>query len=121
MSISIDTSELAALRASMDRATLRVGAKGAQIIRAGAAKMERGMKSRAKVDTGAMRNSVSSSILGDGRSTAIVAEVGPSVDYAVYVNNGTSRMTGDDFVGKSFDEVIPGVLAAAAQLGDELL
>lgn len=117
----VDTSELQAFGSKLGKAGVRVGARGAQIVRAGAHKMERRMKATSKVDTGAMKNSVSSSIVGDGRATSILAEVGPSVDYAVYVNNGTSRMAGDDFVGRAFDAEIGGIMAAVGQLEREVL
>lgn len=117
----IDTSELEAFRVGLGRSGARVGLAGGRIIRAGAAKMERHMKTNAKVDTGAMRNSVSSSIIGGGRSTSIVAEVGPTVDYAIFVSEGTSKMAGDHFVPNAFDAIIGEVISAVEQLGGDLL
>lgn len=117
----IDTSELEAFRVGLGRANVRIGAAGSRIIRAGALKMERHMKANAKVDTGAMRNSVSTSIIGDGRSTSIVAEIGPTVDYAIFVSEGTSKMAGDHFVPNAFDAIIGSVVEAAGKLGEDLL
>lgn len=119
--MTVDTSELEAFRVGLGRAGVRVGLRGAQIMRAGAFKMERAMKAKAAVDTGAMRNSVSTSLMGDGRSTAIVAEIGPTVDYAPFVELGTSVMGAQPFVGPAFDENIGGIMSAVEQLGAELL
>lgn len=119
MSLRVDTSELDALAQRVGRGSATVATKGAQIIRTGASKIERRMKATAKVDTGAMKNSVSTDISGGG--TSIEAEVGPTVDYAIFVNNGTSKMAGDDFVGRAFDAEIGGIMSAVGRLGDEVL
>jgi HK97 gp10 family phage protein len=82
----------------------KMPARAEQIIRQVAFRAEGHMKQRAAVDTGAMRDSVFTEIVDN-----FTAEVGPSVEYAIYQEFGTSRMAAHPFV-------IPGALAAAFDL-----
>lgn len=72
-------------------------------------------RSLAPVDTGFLR----ASIHGHSESTAVHAsgEVTASAEYAVYVENGTSRMSPQPFMRPAQEAVTPGWLAAIAQLG----
>lgn len=119
--LRFDTSELDALAARLGQSGVRVGARAALVMRTGAMKMERSMKMKAAVDTGTMRSSVSTTMTGDGRSTSITAEIGPTVDYAPFVELGTSRMEAQPFVGPAFDENIGGIMEAAGQIASEVL
>lgn len=116
-----DASEIAELGTTARAGSVRVGAKFSGVIRKGAFDMQRSMQAKAAVDTGAMRASVSTTVTGDGRFGAIRAEVGPTVDYAIFVETGTSRMGPQPFVGPGFDETLPSIEAAVARLGGELL
>lgn len=118
---TIDTSELIAFAASLNAGAGRLGARTAAVFRKGAFDMEATMKGLAAVDTGAMRGSISTDIIGDGRSGTMAAEIGPTVDYAVYVDGGTSTQPPQPFVGPAFDRHIGPLSAALAALGDELL
>lgn len=64
-----------------------------------ALEIEATAKSLAPVDTGALRNSISSDIT-DGR---YAAEIGPTVEYAPYVEYGTSRMAPQAYMGPALD------------------
>lgn len=54
---------------------------------------ERDAKVLAPVDTGFLRNSISSTVRG------LVGEVGPSAEYGAYVEDGTSRMAPQPYMG----------------------
>ncbi len=118
MGISVDTSEVRALASRMATAGARVGAQGALLLRKTAFDIEADAKQFAPVDTGALRNSISSSFDGDGRHGAMTAEIGPTVDYGIYQEFGTSTQPGTPFLGPAFDRRVPsynealGILAA---------
>lgn len=67
------------------------------------------------VDTGALRSSIGTDITreGAGRGYSVTAEVGSPLDYAVYVELGTSRMAPYAYLGPSLDRYGPGFTAAA--------
>lgn len=121
MSITVDTSELTALATSLSRNGARLGAQAAALLRLGARDMETTMRGDAEVETGHMRDSVSSSFAGDGRSGAMAAEVGPTVPYAIYVEEGTAEMQPEPFVGPAFDQHIGPLTEKFLNLSDGLL
>lgn len=55
------------------------------------------MKRECPVDTGFLRNSIVFEV------SALRGEVGPTADYAVYVNYGTRYMTANEFIGRAFN------------------
>lgn len=59
-------------------------------------KAARNMRQLAAVDTGRMRNSIGVNTGRDGRGMYV--DVGPSVEYAIFVEYGTSRMEAQPFV-----------------------
>lgn len=118
--LSIDTSELRRFAGDMNRSSARIGARTAMALRAGAYMMERAAKGAAPVDTGALRGSISTSFAGDGRSGVMAAEIGPTVDYGVFVELGTSRMGPQPYLGPAYDRHIGSVLDAIAQCAQEL-
>ena len=72
-------------------------------------------KSRAAVDTGAMRNSISGQMTGDTSG-----EVGVGQEYAIYVEYGTVNAPAQPFMHPAADAVRPSFLAAAAKLAGGL-
>jgi HK97 gp10 family phage protein len=117
----IDTSELTALAGDARTGAARIGAKASAVVRKAAYDIERGAKAGAPVDTGALRSSISTSFSGDGRSGSMSAEVGPTVEYGVFLELGTSRMGPQPYLAPAFDAVLPGFTQAVAQLGGEIL
>lgn len=69
--------------------------------------MERETKRRTPVDTGNLRNSFHTDVVREGPE--IHVEVGSNVEYAAYVEHGTSRMGGHHMLGNA-------VIAAARWL-----
>lgn len=70
-------------------------------VKAATAGTERDAKSFAPVDTGALRNSITSSLSGNAVMSRGV--VGPTVSYGRYVEEGTSRMAPRAYLGPAFD------------------
>jgi HK97 gp10 family phage protein len=102
--VHLDTREL-------DRIAKQTGTRSEDVMRGLAFEMEAEMKQRAAVDTGAMRASVYTVTKdSDGYQAAaqtsphprpsgkVIANVGPSVEYAIHQEFGTSRMAAQPFV-----------------------
>lgn len=122
MGIDIDTTEVAALGSRLAGAGGRVGLKAAAALRKTAFDIEADAKMLIEaydaVDSGDMMNSVSTTITGDGRTGAMTAEVGPTVDYAFFVHEGTSVMPGRPFLGDAWDRRVPIYTEALAKIAE---
>lgn len=119
--IGVDVSELRQVGADLEKNGGGVGAKSATALKKTAYDIEAGGKARARVDTGAMKNSISTTITGDGRFSEITAEIGPTVDYGLWQEIGTSVMAGQAFMGPAFDQYYPPFEQAIAQIGGQIL
>lgn len=88
--------------------------RAARVIQKAARDIEAGAKSRAPVDTGALRNSIQSSEVSQ-----LHWRVTAQADYAMYVELGTVRAAAQPFMGPAVDAVAPGLgkAMAAAILG----
>ncbi|WP_426566383.1 HK97-gp10 family putative phage morphogenesis protein [Angustibacter sp. McL0619] len=95
--------QLNSLSADLGKASARVGRLAAVAVRASASDIERNAKLFCPVDTGNLRNSISTDLRGDGRSLAMEAEIGPTANYGAYVEFGTSRMAPHAYMGPAFD------------------
>jgi len=78
-----------------------------------------GAQTRAPVDTGALKGSITTSTQGN-RDFAR-GEVGPTVHYAGYVENGTSRMAAQPYLRPATDAVVPGYEAALGKISDSII
>lgn len=116
MTINFDGSELRALSSRLATAGPRVGAQGALALRKTALDIEADAKQLAPVDTGNLRNSISSSFAGDGRNGAMAAEVGPTAEYGIYQEFGTSTQPGTPFLGPAYDRRVPTYMDVLGQL-----
>lgn len=97
----------------------RIGDETQPMAEAAVAKAAHDIEAHAKswvpVDTGALMNSISTDV--DGLS----AEVGPTVNYGVYVEYGTYKMEPRPYMETAADTVEPQFLAAMEQIaGGEL-
>lgn len=117
-----DFTEVAKLAADLGQvASGSVGAGAALVVRKTAANVERDAKILAPVDTGNLRNSISTDVTGDGRHRSVSAEIGPTADYGIYLERGTSHMPPHPFMGPAFDRHADGFTKAMAALVDGIL
>lgn len=125
MSVKVDISEMAAYSAKLRHASGTVGARASAVLRKTAYDIEADAKQLIQaydaVDTGAMLNSVSTTIAGDGRNGVMTAEIGPTVEYAIYVHEGTSRMPGRPFLTDAYDRRIGPFEQVLGRLAEEAL
>lgn len=116
MDIHVEAGEVNRLAVDLDVAAGAVGADVATAIRRSAFAVERDAKAFAPVDTGNLRNSISTDITGDGRFGEMSAEIGPTADYGHYVEHGTSTQAPQAYLGPAFDRQAPGFVEALEQL-----
>lgn len=121
MSIDVDLSEVRAFSSRLSTVGIRLGATHSAVFRKTVHDIQADAQALAPVDTGALRNSVTSTITGDGRSGAMVAEIGPTVDYGVHQEYGTSTQPGTPFMGPAFDRRVPGYAEALAILAEQAI
>ena len=110
-----DFGEVEKLAADLRGAGPRAQMKAVKAVRKAAFDVQARAQSIAPVDTGALRNSISTSVSGPS------AEVGPTVHYGVYLEYGTSRMAPQPYRSPALEQVAPGFIAAIEQLGGEML
>lgn len=103
-----------AVEVQLARASGQVGARAAVVVRHAAHEVEARGKRAAPVDTGALRNSIST----DFAFFSIEAEIGPTVGYGAYVELGTSRQAPQPYMFPAGDAVEPGFRAALEQVSD---
>lgn len=115
----IDISEVRALGAKLENSGRRVGYRASQLLRATALRIQADAQALAPVDTGFLRSSISTTITGNGNAGIMTAEVGPTAEYGIYQEYGTSVMAPQPFMGPAFDRNVPGFTAGLAQLATE--
>lgn len=108
----IDASELRVLAHQFNTVEARLLPKVRQAVSKTLLDIEADAKILAPVDTGNLQNSISHQVDADGMG----GEVGPTADYGLYVEAGTSRMAPQPYLGPAFDRRAPGLEKALAQL-----
>ena len=104
------------LRSDLSKASAGVRQMAQLAIEKAAFDIEGLSKVRAPVDTGALRSSIGT------RVGELEALVGPTVDYAFYVEFGTSRTPGGQpFLNPAVDEVEPKFYAAIESISGRFL
>ncbi|GGM27136.1 hypothetical protein GCM10011608_09910 [Micromonospora sonchi] len=99
----------------------RVGAKGSEVVRRSALKVEEWAKLFVPVRFGHLKGSIGPpSFSGDGRHGAMEATISATANYARFVEWGTSRMAPRAFMGPALDRVSPDFAAAVAAMADPL-
>ncbi len=111
---TVDTSQLNRLAVDLTQASARVQLKSGQIVRKTAADCEAIAKGFCPVDTGATRNSI-----GVDMETATRAVVGPTTEYAPYLEFGTYKMAPRAFMGPAVDRVSPCFITALERAARE--
>ena len=112
-----DFSELIAISADLAKASAEVTRRAQVVVRKTAADIEASGKRNAAVDTGFMRDSISTTISNGGLS----AEIGPTASYGAYVENGTRRMRPQPFMRPAADQHFPEFTEAVDRLSQDLL
>jgi HK97 gp10 family phage protein len=108
------------LSADIAKAAKTTGARAQAVVRKTAIDIEGTAKQIAPVDTGNLKGSIGHSDLRTvGRSGSLVVEIGPTASYGVFLEQGTSRMAPQPFMGPAADRHTPGFHQAMAQLGLE--
>jgi HK97 gp10 family phage protein len=78
--------------------------------------IEADAKQLAPVDTGNLRNSISTEVNRGG----LGGEVGPTAEYGIYQEYGTSTQSGTPYMGPAFDRRAPALEAMLGRLADGL-
>lgn len=116
MDITVDASQLNSLIFDLGARAGAVGGQAATVVKKTAADIEADAKVLAPFDTGNLRNSISTTVTGDGRFSSITAEVGPTAEYGVHVEYGTSRMAPQPYLGPAFERRVGRFIAALEQI-----
>lgn len=113
--VSIDLSEVHELARDLQRNADEVPAKAQRVVAAGGYRVAARAQAIAPVDTGALKSSISVDV------GSLSFEAGPSIEYGVYQELGTSEMPPQPFLGPAFDQELPGIEGALAAVGAEIL
>lgn len=111
--------ELASLAADLRAAGDKAQNMAADAIAKTAADISNDAKVFAPVRTGNLRASIGYDVTED--SEGVSAEIGPTVDYAVHLEHGTSRMAPRRFLGPAFDRRTPYLEQALRSIGGEVI
>lgn len=118
----IENGELKAFGATLENAPKVVRQRAQMVVRKTAKDIERDAKLKAPYDTGNLKNSISTSDLRTvGQSGDLTAEVGPTANYGIYLEMGTSRMAAQPFMGPAADKHEPAFAQALEILAEEAL
>ena len=112
-----DFSDLLKLSADLGKASYEVTRRAQMVVAKTAHDIEADAKSLAPVDTGALRNSIGTTISNGGLS----AEIGPTVHYAPYLEYGTRRMPPQPYMGPAAERRAEAFVQAVESLGGEFL
>lgn len=111
----IDTHEVDRLLTDLAKASEQVARRASQAIAKTAHDIEADAKILVPVDTGFLKNSISSDI-GE-----LEAEVGPTAHYGGYVEEGTSRQSPQPYLRPAFDRRKEGLVKALDQIIGDFL
>ena len=116
----MDAEPFRRLAADIAKAAGTTGARAQIVVRKTAIDIESSAKQFAPVDTGNLKGSIGHSDLRTvGRAGSLSVDIGPTASYGVYLEQGTSRMAPQPFMGPAADRHAPGFEQAMAQLGLE--
>lgn len=117
--MSDGSEEMGRLAASLASASVTSSVKAGRAMGKALNDISAGAKNRAPVDTGALKGSITTEV--QNRGDTIRGEVGPTVNYGGFVENGTSRMRAQPYLRPATDAVLPGYEAALGQIGVDIL
>lgn len=117
--MSMDALEVRKLAADLLAAPAKARLRAGTAVTKAAYDVQAGAQLLVPVDTGATRNSIGVDFDLDGASIAAV--VGPTTNYAPYLEFGTARMAPRPFMAPAADAVLPLLEQALAELGGDVL
>ncbi|PZR55226.1 hypothetical protein DNL40_02325 [Xylanimonas oleitrophica] len=88
------------------------------VVRKATLDVERDAKTGVPVDTGNLRATISSDVQATAGSVS--GEVGPTANYGLFVELGTSKMAPQPYMGPALDRNAPAFEQAMAQIVDRL-
>lgn len=109
--------ELMQVAADLSKAAESAQYKAPMVVAKAALDLEGIAKTFCPVDTGFLRGSIGT----DLDLPAASAVIGPTADYAEYVEFGTHRMAPQAFMGPALDRVSPSFVEAIESLGGDVL
>ena len=110
--------ELYKVAETFERRTGQVGQQGSKVLRRTALAIEKTAKEIVRVDTGNLKNSITTDFEGDGRFGTMSSETGPEAEYGGYLEWGTSKQEPAPYMGPAMDKHVPSFIAALEQLAD---
>lgn len=116
--MATDVSQVRLFAADLVSESGKVPQKASLALRATAVRIEGDARILAPVDTGALRNSITTSYRGGAGSTFMSAEIGPTVNYGIYQELGTSKMRAQPYLYPAADRHEPAFYSAMAQVVD---
>jgi len=112
MGVHLDLSQLAALGVRLNAAGPTVQAGAATALGRTAYAIQGDAQILCPVDTGNLMNSISTTVEG------MTAEIGPTADYGIYVELGTSKMAGQPYMAPAFERRVPEYVDALGSLAE---
>lgn len=113
------SAEFELIAQNLNNASRQVMPRARQAMKKALGDISAGAKNHAPVDTGALRNSISSQT--QGNQDFARGEVGPTVNYGGYVERGTSRTRAQPYLRPATDAVLPGYEQALGQITGDIL
>lgn len=110
--MDIDASELEVVGNDISNLGTQAHGKALQIVAKTAADVSNTAKLMAPVDTGNLMNSIGYDLYGTS------AEIGPTAEYGMFLEYGTSRMPPQPYMKPALDAREGGFLEALSRLGD---
>lgn len=117
--MTANSSELKKLGADLIKAAGKVPEKARLAIRKAGTDIKRDAQAIAPVDTGFLKSSIS--MQAQGNKTLARVEVGPTANYAAFVELGTHKMAAQPYLRPATDKNIPKLDKAIAQIASEVL
>lgn len=111
--MGFDTSAIRKLQTDLEGLSARAVPTASRAVAKVALDIEASAKLFAPVDTGNLRNSISTD------HGVLSAEIGPTAEYGAYVEEGTSRMAPQPYMGPAADRNFPRLEAALAAIVDD--
>lgn len=112
--MAVEYSEIYQLAASLEKAG-EARKKASAAVRRSAFAIEARAKQAAPVDTGNLRNSISTT------SSGLSAEIGPTASYGIYLEMGTWRMAPRSYLTPAFKATVPEFVSAMDLIAKEAI